>query len=107
MTLSDLAESEKLYYFEKNSKLEIIGSMLVAANYDYTECKEKLESSFLGNIYSRLFVIQFKTFLHANKHMHKSIENIEDILNCSLISEYDTLTYRTNGFKSLQNMYCI
>jgi hypothetical protein len=26
-------------------------------------------------------------------------------LNCSLISEYDTLTYRTNVFKSLQNMY--
>ena len=105
MLLSDISSIVK--YYQKNSDLEIIGAMLVAANYDYEASMSKLESSMIGSIYSRLFVFQFKLFLNANQHMHSYIPNddLQRLYDAQFISEYDRSVHKMNGYESLDVMY--
>ena len=90
MTLSDLS-TEKVSFFSPESTLEIIGAMLVCANYDYVDTMHKLEANFVGNIYSRLLVTQFKMFFESNSQLHNQLnkEQLQSLRSAQLISEYD------------------
>lgn len=118
MALADLSESNPEYFQDYNSNsssnseeeykhpMIIAAAMLVAANYDYESSMISLEKTLVGGIYSRLLVMGFKEFLKENSHMHGEIPNIDELMNCRFLSEYDQAAYKTlNGFESVASYY--
>ena len=107
MTLADLSSSHSHYFHCENSDspMEIVGAMLVAANYDYASSMKALECNFIGSIYSRLFVKQFKEFLNMNQHMHERISGIQTLMSCEMISEYDKAAFKIYGYDSIDSYY--
>jgi predicted alpha/beta-fold hydrolase len=100
LTLATAKFSDLGCYINDKDKVEILGVMMVASSYDYDETIRLLESSFLGNIYSRLLVMQFKTLLQSNIDDFLSGEELDNYHNAMLLTDMDQVMYKTYGFSS-------
>lgn len=105
LTLATAKFSELGCYIHETDKVEILGVMMIASSYDYDETIRLLEDSFLGNIYSRLLVMQFKTLLQSNIGNFLSGEELDNYHNAKLLTEMDKVMYKTYGFSSMEEFF--
>jgi predicted alpha/beta-fold hydrolase len=114
MTLSDLSaeyksktNSKDEIFIGETKSVQVIGGLGVCVNYDYVATRTLLEQTFLGNLYSRLLVLQFQHLLNANKHIHPDLpcDLLEKLTNARVLSEYDSAACSWYGFDSEESMY--
>ena len=79
--------------------------MMVASSYDYENTVALLERSFLGNIYSRLLVLQFKKMLHSNIESFLGDIELEKYHAAHLLTEYDQVMFKMYGVSSLEEFF--
>lgn len=91
-------------------QLQIQGAMCVCINYDYVASRDRLESTFIGCVYSMLMCWLVKDILHRNSHVHHELPGgrsaVSRILSrCVYLSHYDQhAALHLHGYKSEESL---
>ena len=96
-------------FISPTSPVELIGGMCCCANYNYGETKIKLESTFVGLLYSYCLTVVAKTFIYGNQQIHDpwDEEVLANLKAAKTISEYDEAAYSTLGYSSCDELVII